>query len=116
LRIRSQAFALDYSRHALLAPPHRSPPADGDPQPNHPRPQEGGPHGGPQPRPKRSGRNSKRRRLSPVGAQRIPEGRVSQVVQGMRQTVTKLGLTGNQGKNALWRVQLPLWQPDPHAV
>src|SRR5260370_40032865 len=31
-------------------------------------------------------------------AQRILEGHVSQVVQGMRQTVTKLGLTGNKGK------------------
>jgi hypothetical protein len=31
-------------------------------------------------------------------AQRILEGHVSQVVQGMRQTVTKLGLTGNQRK------------------
>jgi hypothetical protein len=31
-------------------------------------------------------------------AQRILEGHVSQVVQGIRQMVTKLGLTGNQGK------------------
>lgn len=31
-------------------------------------------------------------------AQRILEGHVSQVVQGMRQTVTKLGLTGHKGK------------------
>jgi len=31
-------------------------------------------------------------------AQRILEGHVSQVVQSIRQMVTKLGLTGNQGK------------------